>query len=92
MPPDLDIVETILEKATVLKNTANSDAEALLIFSCAGRRISLGPLAKLENDGLGEIWKAPMAGFFSYGEYGTSVNGRQGFHSTTCSWVALKEK
>jgi len=44
------------------------------------------------NDGLSEIWNAPMAGFFTYGEYGRAVNGRQEHHSTACSWVALKEK
>jgi hypothetical protein len=92
MPPDFDIVENILEEATKIKNKDNEEAEALLIFSCFGRLSALGPLVKLENDGLGEIWNAPMAGFFTYGEYGTSQNGKQEFHSTTCSWVALKEK
>lgn len=92
MPPDFDIVENILEKATEIKNNSNEEADALLIFSCFGRLSALGPLVKLENDGLGEIWKAPMAGFFTYGEYGTSSGGKQEFHSTTCSWVALKEK
>lgn len=33
-----------------------------------------------------------MAGFFSYGEYGKGLNNNYRFHSTTCSWVALKEK
>lgn len=92
MPPDFDIVEDILEKATAMKNKSEQEAEALLIFSCFGRLSALGPLVKLENDGLGELWNAPMAGFFTYGEYGTSEYGKQEFHSTTCSWVALKEK
>lgn len=91
MPPDFDIVENILEKANDLKNVGQTDADALLIFSCVGRLSTLGPLTNLEIDGLSEIWKAPMAGFFTYGEYGTA-NGRQEFHSTTCCWIALKEK
>jgi len=91
VPPDFDIVECVLEKASDLKNVTKDDAEALLIFSCAGRLSALGPLTNLENDGLSEIWNAPLAGFFTYGEYGTA-NGRQEFHSTTCCWVALKEK
>ena len=91
MPPDFDIVENVLEKATDLKNAQKSDAEALLIFSCAGRLNALGPMTKMENDGLSEIWKTPMAGFFTYGEYGTA-HGKQEFHSTTISWAALKEK
>ena len=91
MPPDFDIVENVLEKATDLREAQKSDAEALLIFSCAGRLNALGPMTKMENDGLSEIWKTPMAGFFTYGEYGTA-HGKQEFHSTTISWAALKEK
>ena len=92
VPPDFDIVENVLEKANELKNASEADAEALLIFSCAGRLNALGPLTNLENEGLSEIWKVPMAGFFTYGEYGTNFNGKPGFHSTTCCCVALKEK
>jgi hypothetical protein len=92
MPPDFDIVENVLEKAEELQNAGQTEAEALLIFSCAGRLSALGPLTNLENDGLSDIWKAPMVGFFTYGEYGTNLTGRPEFHSTTCCWVVLKEK
>ena len=49
-------------------------------------------MAQQENDGLHEIWEAPMAGFYTYGEFGRALNGKHEFHSTTNSWVALKEK
>ncbi len=91
-PPDFDIVETIVNKANELKNRVQTDADAVLIFSCAGRLAALGPMAQQENDGLAEVWNSPMAGFYSYGEFGRSVNGKHEFHSTTNSWVALKEK
>ena len=92
-PPDFDIVETILEKAGKLKEqTGGEGAEAVLIFSCAGRLSALGPLAQQENDGLKDLWEAPMAGFYTYGEFGRSPDGKHDFHSTTNSWVALKEK
>ncbi|MBA2499230.1 MAG: FIST C-terminal domain-containing protein [Chitinophagaceae bacterium] len=91
-PPDFDIVETVINKAKELKNANQADADAVLIFSCAGRLAALGPLAQQENDGLAEVWNSPMAGFYSYGEFGRSVNGKHEFHSTTNSWVALKEK
>jgi hypothetical protein len=91
-PPDFDIVETVINKATELKNTIQADADAVLIFSCAGRLATLGPMAQQENDGLAEVWNSPMVGFYSYGEFGRSVNGKHEFHSTTNSWVALKEK
>jgi len=91
-PPDFDIVENVLAKASELKDTVQSEAEAMLIFSCAGRLSALGPLTTLENDGLSDLWKTPMAGFFTYGEYGTAKDEKQEFHSTTCCWVVLKEK
>lgn len=91
-PPDFDIMETIVNEATELKTKHYTDADALLIFSCAGRLAALGPLAQQENEGLVRVWNSPMAGFYSYGEYGRGVNGKHEFHSTTNSWVALKEK
>ena len=91
-PPDFDIMETIVKEATEIKNKHQADADALLIFSCAGRLAALGPLAQKENDGLAQLWNTPMAGFYSYGEFGRGVNGKHEFHSTTNSWVALKEK
>jgi hypothetical protein len=91
-PPDFDIIETVVEKAKDLKNQTQDEAEALLIFSCASRLSALGPMAQMENEGLSEIWKTPMAGFYTYGEFGRAINGKHEFHSTTCCWVALKEK
>lgn len=91
-PPDFDIMETIVNEATELKNKHHTHADALLIFSCAGRLAALGPLAQQENEGLAQVWNTPMAGFYSYGEFGRAVNGKHEFHSTTNSWVALKEK
>jgi hypothetical protein len=91
-PPDFDIIETVISKADELKNKDQSEADALLIFSCVGRLSALGPMAQEENEGLYKVWNAPMAGFYTYGEYGKGINGKHEFHSTTCSWVALKEK
>ncbi len=92
MPPDFDIIDTVVSKAKELKQKNNTEAEALLIFSCAGRLSALGPMAQEENEGLQNVWKSPMAGFYTYGEFGMTENGKQEFHSTTCCWVALKEK
>lgn len=91
-PPDFDIVETVLTKAKEIRSINDVDADAVLIFSCASRLSALGPLAQQENDGLASVWKSPMAGFYTYGEFGRALNGKHEFHSTTCSWVALKEK
>jgi hypothetical protein len=92
VPPDFDIVEDIVDEATKVKNSVGEDADALLIFSCAGREPALGPLVTMENEGLAEVWKSPMAGFYTYGEFGRAKNGQQHYHSGACCWVALNEK
>jgi hypothetical protein len=92
VPPDFDIVQEIVDKATDVKNSVGEDADALLVFSCAGREPALGPLVTMENEGLAEVWNSPMAGFFTYGEFGRAKNGQQHYHSGACCWVALKEK
>ncbi len=92
VPPDFDIAEEIMEQAKEVKEENTEGADALLIFSCAGRPPVLGPLVTVENNGLAEVWKTPMAGFFTYGEYGRAKNGKQEFHSGACCWVAVKEK
>lgn len=91
-PPDFGISEEIIAEAAIVKNNLDGRADALLIFSCAGRPPVLGPLTTLENNGLAEVWQTPMAGFYTYGEFGRTKNGRQHFHSSMCCWVTLKEK
>ncbi|MDE3740431.1 FIST signal transduction protein [Maribacter polysaccharolyticus] len=91
-PPEFDIVEEVIDKANQLKQDTGEQADALLVFSCAGRQPILGPLATEENEGLARVWNSPMAGFFTYGEFGRVLNGKQNFHSGACCWVTLKEK
>lgn len=91
-PPDFEIIETVIEKAEELKTAQQAKADALLIFSCAGRLSALGPMAQEENEGVQKVWNVPMAGFYTYGEFGKGQNGKHEFHSTTCSWVTIKEK
>ena len=91
-PPDFEIIDIVITKANELKAESQTDADALLIFSCAGRLSALGPMAQQENEGLADVWKVPMAGFYTYGEFGKGLDGKHEFHSSTNSWVALKEK
>ena len=91
-PPEFDIVEEVIERAAQLKEATNKAADAMLIFSCAGRQPILGPMVTDENNGLAEVWQTPMAGFFTYGEFGRVLNGKQNFHSGACCWVTLTEK
>jgi len=92
LPPEFDIVETVIDSARDVKEQVLPEAEALLIFSCIGRQMSLGPLIDEEINGLNDVWEVPMTGFFSLGEFGATKGGKATFQGTTCSWVALKEK
>ncbi len=92
LPPDLDIIDTVIESSKIIKENELPDADAMVIFSCVGRLASLGPMLHLELDGLAATWNKPMAGFFSLGEFGKLDDSRPEFHGTTVSWVILKEK
>lgn len=91
LPPDFDVIESVVESSKSIKVSEMPEADALLIFSCIGRMESLGPMIGEELKGLVETWGKPMAGFFSLGEFGCAEGGVPEFHGTTCSWVALKE-
>ena len=92
LPPDFEVVDSVVESAQEIKKNELSDADAVLVFSCIGRKLSLGPMTTSEVQGIQQIWNKPMAGFFSMGEFGKVKNGNTQFHGTTISWVAIKEK
>ncbi len=92
LPPDLEVIDTVIESSRQIKENELPEADAMLIFSCIGRLSSLGPLLSSELEGLVTTWNKPMAGFFSLGEFGKLGDSRPEFHGTTVSWVALKEK
>ena len=92
LPPDFDVIDTVVKSSKTVKENSLPDADTLVVFSCVGRLETLGPMMSEELEGLANTWKKPMAGFFSLGEFGTVAGGKPEFHGTTCSWVALKEK
>jgi hypothetical protein len=92
LPPDLEVIDTVIESSRQIKENELPEADAMLIFSCVGRLSSLGPMVSSELDGLAATWNKPMAGFFSLREFGKLDNSRPEFHGTTVSWVVLKEK
>jgi hypothetical protein len=92
LPPDFDAIETVITECESIKDNAQQQADALIMFSCVSRHLSFGDLIKEEIGQVQNIWDAPMAGFFTYGEYGKSKNGNHEFHNNACCVVALKEK
>lgn len=89
--PGFEVIEAALKDFLAYKNEQES-ADALIMFSCAGRQMSLGPYVSEEIIGVRNLWDAPMAGFFCFGEIGRVENGDHEFHNMTCSLAILKEK
>ncbi len=68
------------------------EADALVVFSCAGRILALGPMMKEEIEGVKNVWNVPMVGMFSNAELGRATGGNLEMHNLTTCCVALKEK
>ena len=92
LPPDFDVIDSVIDSARLVKASSLPEVDAMIVFSCIGRLTSLGPLAADEINGLKDVWNVPLAGYFSYGEFGRVDGGNLDFHGSTCSWVVLKEK
>ncbi len=92
LPPDFDVVEKVISNCEDMKNCEMPEADAVIVFSCAGRQAALGPLIQQEIEGLKNVWNAPMAGFFSNAELGRATGGNLEMHNLTTCVVALKEK
>ena len=92
LPPDFDVMEKVIKGVEKLKATEMPEADALVVFSCAGRILSLGPLMNKELEGVKNVWNVPMAGMFSNAELGRATGGNLEMHNLTTCCVALKEK
>ncbi len=92
LPPDFDVMEKVVKGVENLKATEMPDADALVVFSCAGRILSLGPLMSQELEGIKNVWNVPMAGMFSNAELGRATGGNLEMHNLTTCCIALKEK
>lgn len=92
LPPDFDVIEKVIEQCKVLKAEEMPAADALVVFSCAGRLVSLGPLMGEEIEGVRKVWDVPMAGMFSNAELARATNGDLEMHNLTTCCVAIKER
>ena len=92
LPPDFDVMEKVVKGVEQLKATEMPEADALVVFSCAGRILSLGPLMPLELEGIKKVWDVPMAGMFSNAELARATGGNLEMHNLTTCCIALKEK
>jgi hypothetical protein len=92
LPPDFDVIEKVVKGCVDLKATQMPEADAVVLFSCAGRLVSLGPMISDELEGIRKVWDVPMAGIFSNGELARATNGNLELHNLTACCVAFKEK
>ncbi len=92
LPPDFDVMEKVVKGVEELKATEMPEADALVVFSCAGRIMSLGPLINQEIEGVKKVWNVPMVGMFSNAELGRATGGNLEMHNLTTCCIALKEK
>ncbi|HEX6891794.1 MAG TPA: FIST N-terminal domain-containing protein [Chryseolinea sp.] len=92
LPPDFDVIEKVIQGCKDLKATEMPEADALLVFSCAGRLVTLGPVINEEVDGIHKVWNVPMAGMFSNAELGRFTYGNLEMQNLTACCVVLKEK
>ena len=92
LPPDFDVIEKTIEGCEELKATEIPEADALLLFNCAGRLLAFGPLIGEEIEGIRGVWDVPIAGMFSTAELARATNGNLEMHAFTACTVALKEK
>ena len=92
VPPDFDVMEKVIDGAKELKEKEMPEADALIVFSCAGRILSFGPMMNDEIEGLKNIWGVPMAGMFSNAELARATGGNLEMHNLTTCCVVLKEK
>lgn len=92
LPPEFDSIETVVAECGSIKDQTEQQADAMIMFSCVSRYLTFGAVIKEEIEQVQNIWGAPMAGFFTYGEFGNSKIGKQEFHNNACCVVVLKEK
>ncbi|MBS1935334.1 MAG: FIST C-terminal domain-containing protein [Bacteroidetes bacterium] len=92
LPPDFDVMEKVIKAVENLKATQMPEADAVVVFSCAGRILALGPLMNEEIKGVKNVWGVPMAGMFSNAELGRATGGNLEMHNATTCVIALKEK
>ena len=92
LPPDFDVMEKVIRGVEELKANEMPEADAVIVFSCGGRILALGPMMNMEIEGVRKTWNVPMAGMFSNGELARATGGNLEMHNLTTCCVVLKEK
>ena len=92
LPPDFNVMEKVIKGVEELKENEMPEADALIVFSCAGRILAFGPMMNQEIEGIKKVWNVPMAGMFSNAELARATGGNLEMHNITTCCVVFKEK
>ena len=92
LPPDFDVMQKVISAAEEMKTSEMPEADALIVFSCGGRVLALGPMMNEEIEGVKKVWNVPMVGMFSTAELARATGGKLEMHNLTTCCVALKER
>ncbi len=92
LPPDFNVMEKVIKGVEELKKNEMPEADALIVFSCAGRILAFGPLMNQEIEGVKKVWNVPMVGMFSNAELARATGGNLEMHNLTTCCVVLKGK
>ncbi|MCB9249344.1 MAG: FIST C-terminal domain-containing protein [Ignavibacteriales bacterium] len=66
LPPDWDIVDKIKSDCLMVKEQKQPEADAVIIFSCSARLLSLGPMINSEIEEIKNTWECPTVGYFCF--------------------------
>jgi hypothetical protein len=86
--PGVEVIDQTVEYFEE-RNKASQKPDGVLMISCKGRHAAFGPLLEDEIQQIYDIFDAPMAGFLSYGEFGSIENKECALHNNTCSMVLI---
>ena len=91
MPAGSEIIDHAIEQMSEF-NRQIPRSDAIVLFSCKGRHLALGPMVEDEISAVHKLWRVPLAGFFTYGEIGPVSQGRCDFHNYTLVPVLINVK
>ncbi len=91
MPPGLEITERAVDIVSELQAQIPR-ADAIILFSCRGRKFTLGPMVEDEISAIHQLWQTPMIGLFTDGEIGPVPLGRCELHNHTLVPVIIRQK
>jgi hypothetical protein len=82
--PGFEVIEAALNEFNNYKKE-QPEPDALILFSCAGRHLTLGPYVSEEIDGIKKL-SAPLPVFLLWRNW-KRVSGQHEFHNTLAHWL-----